>query len=60
MFDTDLSNEYAIAYQTFKLTREDVWNISLRSIDYAFLKDDEKDFLRSKWNDWKRNHEKME
>ncbi|XP_033750124.1 adenosine deaminase-like protein [Pecten maximus] len=53
MFDTSLSEEYAIAARTFELDRESVWRLSLSSIDAIFADDDVKQMLRNKWHELK-------
>ncbi|XP_060072113.1 adenosine deaminase-like protein [Ylistrum balloti] len=53
MFDTTLSEEYAIAARTFKLDRQSVWTLSLASIDAIFADDVVKQTLRNKWHELK-------
>ncbi|XP_078711025.1 N6-Methyl-AMP deaminase [Lampetra fluviatilis] len=50
VFATDLSQEYHIAADTFNLSKEDLWNISYRSIDCIFLPEGEKRQLRGEWD----------
>jgi len=50
VFATSLSQEYAVAAETFNLTRENLWDLSYDSINYIFADDTVKDQLRAAWN----------
>jgi adenosine deaminase len=54
VFDTTLSEEYAIAGEAFKLCAADLTTMAKRAIDYAFCADDVKDRVRAieapRWN----------
>lgn len=50
MFATSLSREYAVAAETFNLTRENLWDLSYDSINYIFADDTVKEHLRTMWN----------
>lgn len=49
VFNTSLSEEYAIAARTFGLGRTEVWQLSLASIDAIFADDSVKQMLRDTW-----------
>ena len=53
MFSTTLSNEYSVAADTFNLSRDQVWQLSLDSIDHLFSDDEVKRKLRHKWGQLK-------
>ncbi|KAI8359995.1 adenosine deaminase [Blakeslea trispora] len=53
VFFSDSSNEYKVAVETFKLTYEDLYNISFRSIDSIFGDDKLKSQLKARWTEWK-------
>ncbi|KAG2232793.1 hypothetical protein INT48_008719 [Thamnidium elegans] len=55
VFFSDLSNEYKLASEVFKLTHEELFEISLRSIDAIFSDEKIKNELRRQWLDWKEN-----
>lgn len=57
MFFSDSSNEYKLAAETFKLSKEELFTISLRSIDAIFAGDDVKEKLRQQWLQWKKENE---
>jgi adenosine deaminase len=46
VFSTSLSREYAIAAGTFKLDKQQLTELAMRSIDYTFLPQDSKEVLR--------------
>ncbi|KAH3830226.1 adenosine deaminase-like protein isoform X2 [Dreissena polymorpha] len=48
VFSTTLSNEYSVAADTFNLSRDQVWQLSLDSIDHLFSDDEVKRKLRHK------------
>lgn len=52
VFGTTLSQEYLIVARTFNLTVKQIWDFSCKSLDYAFVSSDEKEYLREKWNEW--------
>lgn len=37
VFQTSLSKEYAIAAKAFSLSEDDLWTLTLHSVDYTFL-----------------------
>lgn len=39
VFQTSLSREYAIAAHAFHLSKDELWTLVLRSVDYTFLSD---------------------
>jgi len=49
VFETSLSNEFAIASQTFNITIADLWRYSFKTIDYSFATPVEKLQLKSMW-----------
>lgn len=49
VFNTSLSQEYAIAAQAFGLSHDDLWELSLQAVEHAFLSDNEKEELRQRW-----------
>lgn len=53
VFATSLSQEYAVAAETFNLTRENLWDLSYDTINYIFADDNVKDQLRAAWNNVK-------
>ncbi|GAB1606104.1 adenosine deaminase-like protein [Argonauta hians] len=53
VFNTKLSKEYCLAAQTFSLTKEKLWEISYKSIDYIFASEHTKEQLQRKWNEMK-------
>ena len=52
MFGTTLSEEYQIASQTFSLSLEEMWKISLQTLDYGFMSPSEREMLMRKWQNW--------
>jgi len=50
IFATSLSREYAVAAETFNLTRENLWDLSHDSINYIFADDAVKNQLWTAWN----------
>ena len=46
VFQTTLSKEYAIAAQAFQLSKEDMCNLVLRSVEYTFVVEAKKVVLR--------------
>lgn len=46
VFQTSLSKEYAIAAQAFHLSKEDMCNLVLRSVEYTFVAEAKKAVLR--------------
>ena len=49
VFSTSLSEEYSIAADTFSLSRQQMWDLSYKSIDYIFADDSVKKSLQRKW-----------
>ena len=49
VFSITLSEEYSIMAKTFNLTEEEVWDLTLNSIDYIFEKDSVKNALKETW-----------
>ncbi|XP_064609543.1 adenosine deaminase-like protein, partial [Liolophura sinensis] len=49
VFSTSLSEEFHIAAQTFSLSKEQLWNISLQTVDYIFADEKTKEYLKEKW-----------
>lgn len=56
MFFSDASNEYKLAAETFKLNYEELYTISVRSIDAIFGGDDIKQELKEHWAKWHRSN----
>ena len=54
VFSTTLSQEYAIVAETFKLTRNQMWQLSHGSIDQIFEEDSVKQKLEGLWEKEKR------
>ena len=48
VFHTTLSKEYAIAAQAFHLSREDMCNLVLKSVEYTFVAEAKKAELRKR------------
>lgn len=57
MFFSDLSREYKLAAEGFQLTRDELFDISYRSIDAIFEDDAEKAKLQNIWLEWKKQHD---
>ncbi|XP_064619638.1 adenosine deaminase-like protein [Lineus longissimus] len=51
VFSTSLSQEYRIAAETFDLKEDNLWDLSLRSIDFIFEDDKIKNGLRRKFKE---------
>lgn len=49
VFSITLSEEYSIMAKTFNLTEEEVWDLTLNSIDYIFENDSVKNTLKETW-----------
>lgn len=49
VFSITLSEEYSIMAKTFNLTEEEVWDLTLNSIDYIFENDSVKNALKETW-----------
>ncbi|KAI0215665.1 Adenosine deaminase-like protein [Lamellibrachia satsuma] len=49
VFATTLSEEYALAAQTFHLSPDQIWSLSFTALDYIFADGDVKERLRKKW-----------
>ena len=50
VFATSLSEEYHLVATTFGLTKEQLWELSYKSIDYIASGESVKDCLRALWN----------
>ena len=55
IFSTSLSEEYAIAADTFGFSTEDLWSFSYDAINYIFAGEDVKKLLREKWQESKKD-----
>lgn len=55
VFSTTLSEEYYLMARTFNLTKEQVWNLTYRSIDYIFEGDMVKNALKQIWKEEETN-----
>lgn len=53
VFSTSLSEEYAIAKETFDLSQTDVWDLSYNSIDHIFADSNVKQTLKQIWSNEK-------
>lgn len=53
VFSTSLSKEFAIAAQTFQLSRQQLWQLSEAAIDHTFLAEEEKERLQKEFNESK-------
>lgn len=51
VFSTTLSEEYSIMAETFNLTHQQVWNLTLRSINYIFEEESVKNALKEIWKE---------
>lgn len=49
VFSITLSEEYSIMAKTFNLTEEEVWDLTLNSINYIFENDSVKNALKETW-----------
>ena len=49
VFSITLSEEYSIMAKTFNLTEEEVWDLTLNSIDYIFENNSVKNALKETW-----------
>ena len=49
VFSITLSEEYSIMAKTFNLKEEEVWDLTLNSIDYIFENDSVKNALKETW-----------
>ncbi|XP_010881946.2 adenosine deaminase-like protein isoform X1 [Esox lucius] len=49
VFCTELSKEYQLAASTFSLSREAMWSLSQKAIDFTFAPDSLKQQLHQKW-----------
>lgn len=49
VFATSLSEEYALASHHHHLTKEQLWQLSLSTIDYTFTSQDEKELLKQRF-----------
>jgi adenosine deaminase len=53
VFSTSLSEEYCLAHRKLGMSKKELWDISLLSLNCAFTKDELKQHLRHKWQDLK-------
>ncbi|XP_062819386.1 adenosine deaminase-like protein isoform X1 [Anolis carolinensis] len=53
VFATDLSQEYRLAADTFRLSREQVWDLSYHAIDHVFASGRTKMHLKERWQELK-------
>ncbi len=51
VFSTSLSEEYALAAQSFNLSQKELWNMSFQAIDHVFEEEVTKEELRKLWMD---------
>ena len=49
VFATSLSEEYCIAAQTFSLTNDELWKMSLEAVGAVFEEEEFKSQLRKLW-----------
>jgi adenosine deaminase len=56
VFFSESSNEYRIAAETFNLNEEELFTITLRSIDAIFAGDDIKQTLKQDFLNWRKEH----
>ena len=49
VFSTSLSEEYALAAQSFSLSKKELWNMSFQAINYVFEDEVTKEELRKLW-----------
>lgn len=59
VFSTSLTEEYQLAAVTFDLSPNDLWRLSLDSMNYAFCEEHLKEKLREKWKAAKPGMEKQ-
>lgn len=55
VFSTSLSKEFKDLSDSFKLTKDDIWNLSFNAIDHIFAGDDVKEKLRQSFLDLKKD-----
>jgi len=53
VFGKTLTDEYSIASETFDLSLKQLWEISYQTLEYAFMTDNERVVLQSKWKLWR-------
>ncbi|KAJ8652314.1 adenosine deaminase [Lichtheimia ornata] len=53
VFFSDLSNEFVICANTFKMNKEELFESSYRAIDYIFADTKTKEHLKQVWNEWR-------
>jgi adenosine deaminase len=51
VFSTSLSHEYLIAAETFHLSEDNMWDLSIQSITFIFEDDNIKESLRRKFKE---------
>lgn len=59
VFSTSLTEEYQLVAVTFDLSPNDLWRLSLDSMNYAFCEEHLKEKLREKWKAAKPGMEKQ-
>lgn len=50
IFNTTLSKEYYLVSQYYSLSKDDLFNLSYKSIDYSFCDESQKEELKKFWN----------
>jgi len=58
VFNCSLSQEFETAANAFHWSREDLFNISLNALNYAFIEEEEKTELKKSWMSWKEKNVK--
>jgi len=53
VFNCTLSSEYVKAMNLLKLTRSELYELSLKSLNHIFATCDERNALAKIWRDWK-------
>ncbi|XP_012553686.1 adenosine deaminase-like protein [Hydra vulgaris] len=56
VFNCNLTNEYVIVAKCLGLSKEDIYKLSLKSIDYIFSASNVKEYLKAQWKDWLDEH----
>ncbi|XP_066996474.2 adenosine deaminase-like protein [Anabrus simplex] len=56
VFNTTLSQEYRIAAECFSLSKEDLYDLSLASVEYAFCTELEKMKMKDMFSHWKKRY----
>lgn len=50
VYQTSLTKEYIHVARTFNFSKNDLWHLSLASIEYIFAPETVKNKLKDKWN----------